>query len=94
MSAPARPKLFTSVRQRILAATLGVLFVTILLVAAMPAYLPVGTTDAIGLPIMLFPIFWVGFFLYCFLAKSIWRVWGVLSVVALLHVYVIYSQLS
>lgn len=94
MAAPTKAKLFTAVKQRILAATLGVLLIATLLVAAMPAYLPFGTTDAIGLPIMLFPFFWVGLFLYCFLARSVWRVWSVLAVTALVHVYVIYRQLS
>lgn len=94
MAAPAKAKLFTAVKQRILAATLGVLLVAALLVAAMPAYLPFGTTDAIGVPIILFPFFWVGLFLYCFLAKSVWRVWSVLALTAVGHAYVIYSQLS
>lgn len=94
MAAPTKAKIFTAVKQRILAATLGVLLVSTLLVAAMPAYLPLGTTDSIGLPIMLFPFFWVGLFFYCFLAKSVWRVWGVLALTSLVHVYVIYSQLS
>jgi hypothetical protein len=94
MTTQDKPRLFTSLWQRILASTIGVLFVTTLLVAAMPAYLPFGPIDAIGLPIMLFPFFWVGFFLYCFLAKTVWRVWGALALTAALHAYVIYSQLS
>lgn len=94
MSSNPRPRLFTSVGQRITAATLGVLLVATILVAAMPAYLPFSQVDSIGVPIMLFPFFWVGFFLYCFLAKSVWRVWGVLVGTALLHIIVIYTQLT
>lgn len=89
-----KERLFTSVKSRLAAALFGAILTATFMVAGMPGYLPFGQIDAIGVPIMLYPFIWTALFIYAFLAKSAWRVWGVIGGLGVLHIAVIYFQLT
>lgn len=86
--------LFSAPKSRLLACTLGVLIASTLVTAGSATYLPFNEIDRIGVPILLFPITWIILFLLATMTRSIWRVWGVLLVLTLIHAGLIYQHLA
>lgn len=86
--------LFSSPRSRVFASTLGVLVVSLLMTAAMPLYLPFSQADSLGIPIIGFPITWLGLFLAVLFIEKIWRVWMLLATLSAIHSVLIYMALA
>ncbi len=84
---------FSRLKNRLFAAIVMVLVTSVLIVPGMTTYLPLHQNDAIGLPILLFPFIWTALFIYCFMAESLWRVWAVLTGLAVLHGLCVYLAL-
>jgi hypothetical protein len=55
------------------------------MIPGIATYLPLSTADKIGVPIFLFPFIWVGLFIYSYMAKNLWQVLLVLSVLSAGH---------
>lgn len=85
--------LFTAPTSRVLAATVGVLLCAIIVTAALPAYLPFNQANNIALPIILFPVTWLGLFLWVLFARSMLRAWLALAILAIIHAGIIAAGL-
>ncbi|MAZ87286.1 MAG: hypothetical protein CL693_06545 [Cellvibrionaceae bacterium] len=77
--------LFSSPLVRTLTAVVGCLLVSVVMTAAMPAYLPFNQGDRIAGPTLLFPFVWLAQFFYTAMSRSIKRVWGVLVLLLISH---------
>lgn len=86
--------LFTKPRRRVLLATLGVLLVSVIIVAGMPGYLPISQSNAIGLPVIFYPVLWLSLFLWALFDSKLWRVSAGLLSLALIHMAIIASDLG
>lgn len=84
---------FSYLKTRIVAAVFMVLITSTLMIPGMATYLPFHKNDAVGLPILLFPIIWSALFIYCFMETSMKRLWAVLVSLAAIHVVCIYMAL-
>ncbi len=87
-------QLFSKPVRRVLLATLGVLVVSIVMVAGMPVYLPLSQSNALGLPVIFFPVLWLSLFLWALFDTRLWRVASGLVLLTLFHVVVIASGLG
>ena len=85
---------FSYLPSRIFASIVLVLITSTLMIPGMATYLPFHQNDAIGLPILLFPIIWTALFIYCFLETSVKRLWAVLVALALIHGACVYFALT
>ncbi len=88
------PVLFSSPKNRLFACTIGVLIASTLVTAGAATYLPFNEIDRIGVPILLFPITWTALFLLATMSRSMWKVWGWLLALSLVHVGLIYQHLA
>jgi len=77
--------LFSSPFVRTLTVVVACLFVSVVMTAAMPVYLPFNQGDRIAGPTLLFPFVWLSLFLYSAMCRSIKRVWGVLALLLVSH---------
>ena len=84
---------FSYLKTRIVAAVFMVLITSTLMIPGMATYLPFHKNDAVGLPILLFPIIWSVLFIYCFMEASMKRLWAVLIALAVIHFVCIYMAL-
>jgi len=81
-----KPPLFSHSFLRVLTAVLGCLLVSVVIVAAMPTYLPFELGNRIAGPSLLFPFLWLALFLYSVIASSLLRVWSLLGVLLVSHI--------
>jgi len=79
------PILFSSPVYRTLTAVAACLLLSVVITAAMPAYLPLNQGDRIAGPTLLFPFIWLTLFIYSAMAKSLLRVWSVFAVLLISH---------
>lgn len=70
-------------------ATLGVLLVSVIMIAAMPSYLPFSQANSIGVPIIFYPLLWLLLFLWAMFDVKLWRVSVGLLFLGLAHTAVI-----
>ena len=86
--------LFSSPKTRLFVCIIGVLIASTVITAGAATYLPFNEIDRIGVPILLFPITWTVLFLFATMSQSMWKVWGLLTVLTLVHVGLIYQHLA
>ena len=85
--------LFTHLKKRHFLAFFVSLLCSMIIVAAMPVYLPIGQTDAIGLPILAFPFLWSALFLHSYIAQKLKYAFLMQGLLIVSHSYFIYSAL-
>lgn len=85
---------FSSPKSRLVAACLMALVTSTITVTGMTTYLPFVVTDKVGIPILLFPFIWTALFIYAYLAKSAWRAWGLMLMLAMVHGLLAYLALT
>jgi len=84
---------FTAFKNRTFLAVVLTLITSVLMIPAMPTYLPVVQNDAIGIPVLLFPFIWTGLFIYSYMAESVKQVWLVMISLNVIHISCIYFAL-
>ena len=87
-------RLFSSPKNRVFAATVGVLLAAVIVTAAMPVYLPLPQASRVAMPIVLFPVTWLLLFLWVLFARSMWRAWLVLTGITIVHAGLIAAGLG
>ena len=85
---------FTSPKSRHFAAILFSLLTATVMIPGMTTYLPLATTDKIGVPIFLFPFIWAGLFIYSYMAQKSWHAWALLSALLVSHLALSFFALS
>ncbi|MEP1385588.1 MAG: hypothetical protein ABJJ44_10010 [Paraglaciecola sp.] len=85
---------FNGFKNRTFLAIVLTLITSVVMIPGMATYLPLHKNDAIGLPTLFFPFIWTALFIYSYMAKSITKVWFVMSALILIHIACIYFALS
>lgn len=90
----SKEPLFSSPFVRTLTSVVACLLVSIVITAAMPAYLPFNQGDRIAGPTLMFPFIWLALFLYSVMTASILKVWSLLGILLISHAALIAWALS
>ncbi|MEO9946734.1 hypothetical protein [Paraglaciecola sp.] len=85
---------FNGFKNRTFLAIVLTLIASVVMIPGMATYLPLHKNDAIGLPTLFFPFIWTALFIYSYMARSITKVWLVMSALILIHIACIYFALS
>lgn len=89
-----RHSAFSAIRRRHLIACVLALLTAVVMIPGMTTYLPFDVSDRILLPIMLFPLLWLGLFLYAYLAERVWHPTVLMLVLVMSHAGLCYQALS
>lgn len=87
-------KTFNAFKNRTFLAIIFTLITSVIMIPGMATYLPFHQNDAVGIPILMFPLIWTALFIYSYMARSVKQVWLVLSALTLIHVVCIYLALT
>jgi len=76
---------FKAIKRRHFLACVVALITAVIIIPGMTTYLPFHMNEQILLPIMLFPIIWVGLFMYAYLAEHVWQPFAVMLLLSISH---------
>lgn len=85
---------FTATKNRLFVSLVLVLITSVVMIPGMATYLPFHQNDAVGGPILFFPIIWTGLFLYSYLDNNIKRVWIMLIALTAIHAFCAYNAIT
>ncbi|TMP29039.1 hypothetical protein CWB99_09720 [Pseudoalteromonas rubra] len=80
-------------RRNFMAAVLALLTATVM-IPGMTTYLPFELEQKILVPILLFPLIWVGLFIYCYMANKAWQPLVVMLILLISHIFFSYNALT
>lgn len=92
-STKAKSATFTHLGLRHIAACLMALLTATITIPGMTTYLTASAADQIIVPILLFPLIWLGLFMYSYLAKQAYRPWLLMLLLILSHAWLSYSAI-
>lgn len=75
-------------------AMLLALLTATVMIPGMTTYLPTALEQKILVPILLFPLIWVGLFIYSYMAEKAWHPFILMVVLSVSHVFLSYSALT
>ncbi|ASM52060.1 hypothetical protein PESP_b0512 [Pseudoalteromonas espejiana DSM 9414] len=87
-------KTFSATKRRHIMACLLALITATVMVSGMTTYLPLQMSEQILLPILLFPIIWVGLFIYAYIAEKAWHPLLVMTILCAVHGALSYLALA
>tara|TARA_E500000178_G_C16892323_1_gene694087 strand:- start:101 stop:442 length:342 start_codon:yes stop_codon:yes gene_type:complete len=78
-------KTFSATKRRHLMACVLALVTATVMITGMTTYLPLQMSEQILLPILLFPIIWVGLFIYAYISEKAWQPLLLMITLCLVH---------
>jgi hypothetical protein len=84
---------FNAFKNRTFLALVLTLITSVIMIPGMSTYLPLVQTDAIAVPVLMFPFIWTALFIYSYMATSVRNVWLLMVSLNAVHITCIYFAL-
>lgn len=93
LKTPTKNASFSHLTWRHIGACVMALVTATVTIPGMTTYLPLSAADQILIPILLFPLIWLGLFLYAYLAKQAYRPWLLMALLFASHAWLSYQAI-